>query len=180
MFALLLWSADRIRVGGVRWMPCYRRSLRVGQFPRRVDIGAERSRGWWCARGLIRRGRTGPIAPVRGGVCVGARYALQPLRHLRLDFLLKTVRSERADIIEWSSATQVPVIVLALWMVPTAITILSFCPQPLRREALIIIVLLAVGSFRVVRLLGFYALAVGFLAAPRQPRYPIGICMLAQ
>src|SRR5262249_55759381 len=85
-----------------------------------------------------------------------------------LGFLSETLRPERAEIIEWQPVTRVPVVGFVLWTVPTIAAVFGIWKQR-RRPALasmLVVVLLAIGSFRVIRLVGFYALAVAFLIPP--------------
>ena len=85
-----------------------------------------------------------------------------------LGFLLETVRPNRTDILEWQPLTKLPLIVVALWLVPTAIAIASAWRGRRRIpiSSLAIVAVLAIASFRVVRIVSFYAVAVGFLVAP--------------
>ncbi len=92
-----------------------------------------------------------------------------------LTFLLHTVRLDRADIVEWQPVTQLPGVVLLLWCVPTMIALAAVWRG--RRAvpvfSLLVTVMLAIGAFRVARLGGFYALAVGMLLAPYLKRRPV-------
>jgi hypothetical protein len=85
-----------------------------------------------------------------------------------LGFLAETVRPGRTDILEWQPATRVPIVGLLLWLVPTAMAMWQMWSQRRRPApaALLVVLLLSVGSFRVIRLVGFYALAVAFLIVP--------------
>ncbi len=85
-----------------------------------------------------------------------------------LGFLLETVRPNRTDIQEWQSLTSLPPILVAFWLVPTAIAIAAAWRgrHGISISSLAIVVVLAIASFRVVRIVSFYALAVGFLVAP--------------
>jgi hypothetical protein len=85
-----------------------------------------------------------------------------------LGFLLETVRPNRTDILEWQPVTKVPLIVVTLWLVPTAVAIAAAWRGRRRIpvSSVAIVLMLAIASFRVVRVVSFYALAVGFLAAP--------------
>ncbi len=85
-----------------------------------------------------------------------------------LDFLLTTVRPERADIPEWRPVTALPIAALALWFLPMALAAIALIRG--RKVAplwvWLTIAMLAAGSMRVARLGGFFAIAVGLLVAP--------------
>ena len=85
-----------------------------------------------------------------------------------LGFLFETVRPDRVDILEWRPVTQLPPVALALWTVPTMVAAAAVWRgrRTIPGFSLILSVLLAVASFRVARLVGLYALAVGLLLAP--------------
>ena len=85
-----------------------------------------------------------------------------------LGFLFETVRPNRTDIQEWQPLTSLPPTLVALWLVPTAIAMATAWRGRHRIpiSSLAIVVVLAIASFRVVRIVSFYALAVGFLVVP--------------
>ena len=85
-----------------------------------------------------------------------------------LGFLFETVRPDRADIVEWLPVTKLPLVAVMLWLVPTAVAIAAVWRGRWRIpvSSMAIIVMLAIASFRVVRIVPFYALAAGFLAGP--------------
>ena len=85
-----------------------------------------------------------------------------------LAFLFETVGPDRADIVEWQPLLRVPATALVLWCVPTALAAAAVWRnrRTIPISSLLITLVLGVGTFRVVRLLGFYALTVGMLLAP--------------
>jgi hypothetical protein len=101
-------------------------------------------------------------------VASAAACLVNPYGVRMLDFLLTTVRPERADIPEWQPVTSLPLPALVLWTLPMAVAVIALIRR--RREAplwaWLTIAMLAVGSMRVARLGGFFALAVGMLVAP--------------
>jgi hypothetical protein len=103
------------------------------------------------------------MAVASAAACLVNPYGLR-----MLDFLLATVRPERADIPEWRPVTTLPLAALALWALPLALAAVALIRR--RRGAplwaWLTVVTLAVGSMRVARLGGFFALAVGLLVAP--------------
>jgi hypothetical protein len=98
----------------------------------------------------------------------GAACLVNPYGARMLDFLFATVRPERADIPEWRAVTALPMAALVLWALPMAVGVIALARR--RRDAplwvWLTIAMLAIGSMRVARLGGFFALAVGLLVAP--------------
>jgi hypothetical protein len=98
----------------------------------------------------------------------GAACLVNPYGVRMLDFLFATVRPERADIPEWRAVTALPMAALVLWALPMAVAVIALVRR--RRDAplwvWLTIAMLAIGSMRVARLGGFFALAVGLLVAP--------------
>jgi hypothetical protein len=105
--------------------------------------------------------------------CAAAVATLcNPYGTAMLAFLADTVRPTRADIVEWQSVGSLPVVSLLLWLVPLAVALFALSDQ--RRSkggrglatmplaSLVIPTALAIGSFQVARLVGFFALAVAF------------------
>jgi hypothetical protein len=101
-------------------------------------------------------------------VASAAACLVNPYGVRMLDFLLATVRPERADVLEWLPVTSLPIAALALWTLPAALAAIALVRR--RRDAplwvWLTIAMLAVGSMRVARLGGFFAVAVGLLVAP--------------
>ena len=87
-------------------------------------------------------------------------------------FFFETLRFERADIIEWGPLTSAPVM-FAPWIATVAIAIAS--ARRWRREELAYVAIctfLGVASFRVMRLVPFFSLAVLMLLGPLLTRPP--------
>lgn len=101
-------------------------------------------------------------------VASAAACLVNPYGVRMLDFLLATVRPERADIPEWRPVTELPLSALALWALPVALGAAALVRR--RKDAplwvWLTLAMLAVGSMRVARLGGFFAVAVGLLVAP--------------
>ncbi|HJZ73448.1 MAG TPA: hypothetical protein VKE51_17015 [Vicinamibacterales bacterium] len=169
-FAVLLLTLDRIRIGRTRWL--------FG-LPIVFAVWVNVHGGWivgagvlavfvacsWCDPAWTPRDRRLLLA----AACASAAATLcNPYGLSMLGFLAETVRPARADITEWQPVTRVPVIGLVLWLAPTAVALHAVWRRgrAVALWPLLTVALLAVGSFRVIRLVGFYALAVGFLIAP--------------
>jgi hypothetical protein len=105
---------------------------------------------------------------IAASLAAGLATLCNPYGLRMLTFLFETVRPDRADIVEWQPLTNLPPIVLALWLVPTAVALAAVWRRrgALPVSSIAIVVLLAIGSFRVVRLVSFYAVAVGCLLGP--------------
>jgi hypothetical protein len=101
-------------------------------------------------------------------LAAGAATLCNPYGLRMLAFLAETVRPDRSDIPEWAPVTRLPPVVVALWMIPTFIALTALWRNRLRIpvSSLVVCLLLAVGAFRVARLIGLYALAAGVLLAP--------------
>ena len=170
LFAVLLLTLDRIRSGRTRWL--------IG-LPIIFALWVNVHGGWivgagilaifvacaWLDRAWTPRDRLLLLA----AACASAAATLcNPYGPAMLGFLAETVRPGRGDITEWQPVTRVPLIGLVLWLVPTAVVLHAIWRRgrALAWWPLLTVALLAVGSFRVIRLVGFYALAVGFLVAP--------------
>jgi hypothetical protein len=101
-------------------------------------------------------------------VASAAACLVNPYGVRMLDFLLATVRPERADIPEWRPVTALPMAALALWFLPMALAAVALVRR--RKDVplwvWLTIAMLAAGSMRVARLGGFFAIAVGLLVAP--------------
>ena len=93
---------------------------------------------------------------------------INPYGASMLMFLFETVRPDRADVIEWQSVFQLPPIAFVLWLIPAGIAAAAMWRG--RRAVpianVLVTLMLAVASLRVIRLVSFFALAVGFLVAP--------------
>jgi hypothetical protein len=171
LFAVLLFVLHRAREGRTRWLLA---------LPLVFAVWVNVHGGWivgagtlavfvacsWCDPAWPTRSR----ALLLASACASALATLcNPYGASMLGFLTETVRPARVDIIEWQPATRVPIVGLLLWTIPTAVA--AFGAWRRRRtpslSSLVVVLLLAVGSFRVIRLVGFYALAVAFLMPPR-------------
>lgn len=103
-------------------------------------------------------------------MAVGSAAAclVNPFGVRMLEFLLATVRPERADIPEWRAVTALPFAALALWLLPMALAVIALLRG--RKAAPLWVwlttAMLAAGSMRVARLGGFFAITVGLLLAP--------------
>ena len=188
LFAVLLLVLHRAREGDTRWLLALPLVFAiwvnvhggwiVGAGTLAVFVACS-----WCDPTWSTRGRVLLLA----SACASAVATLcNPYGVSMLGFLSETVRPARADIIEWQPATRVPLVGLLLWMIPTAVALFGIWKQlearalrPLgalrllfgmRRgtalPSLLVVLLFAIGSFRVIRLVGFYALAVAFLMPP--------------
>jgi len=104
-------------------------------------------------------------------VAAVAATLCNPYRSEMLAFLWDTVGPNRVDIIEWEPLTRLPPVAFALWLLPTAVVVaaIRYRTRPIPLPWLVIVALLAVGSFRVIRLVGFYSLATAFLVVPFLP-----------
>jgi hypothetical protein len=170
LFAFLLFTLDRIGRGQTRWLCA---------LPITFAVWVNVHGGWivgagvlavfvvcsWCEPAWTRRHR---LLLLAAAAAAALATLCNPYGASMLGFLAETVRPARGDIIEWQPATRLPVVGLLLWLVPTAVVVDALWRQ--RRlpalASVLVVALLAVGSFRVIRLIGFYTLAVGFLMAP--------------
>lgn len=117
--------------------------------------------------------------------CVGAGAAslaatlINPEGIGLLGFLADTVGLGRADITDWQPVTSVGASILALWAATAALALWGLVRgyrEGVPVQRLLIVVFLAIGSFRVNRLLAFFALATLFLlgaALARSIRRPV-------
>ena len=170
LFAVLLLALHRAREGHTRWLLA---------LPVIFAVWVNVHGGWivgagtlavfvacsWCDSSWSTRDRMLLLA----SACASALATLcNPYGASMLGFLTETVRPARADIIEWQPATRVPLVGLVLWTIPTAIAAFGAWRRHRRPalSSLLVVLLFAVGSFRVIRLVGFYALAVAFLMPP--------------
>jgi hypothetical protein len=127
--------------------------------------------GLWATARLAdqdvsRRERVFPLAI---GIVAFAATLLNPWGPQLWGFLSETVRPDRADIEEWSSITQYPVVLGIPWLLTLALAVLAVWRSglPERRDYLGIIALLSVLAFLVGRLDAFFVLAVVILLAPQ-------------
>ena len=170
LFAVLLFVLERARRGGVRWL-CALPILFaiwvnvhggwiIGAAALAIVVACSWFDSAWTAqrRALL---LAAAIASALATLC-------NPYGVSMLGFLVETVRPGRTDILEWQPATRVPIVGLLLWLVPTTMAGWQMWSQRRRPAAgaLLVALLLSVGSFRVIRLVGFYALAVAFLIVP--------------
>ena len=89
-----------------------------------------------------------------------------------LAFLADTVRPDRGDIVEWRPLSDMGAFVIALWLVPAALAAFAvWRKRTVPLSSLLIALVFAVGGVRVVRLVGFFAIAVAVLLVPclREP-----------
>lgn len=171
-FGVLLLTLDRVRSGGRRWLVA---------LPLIFALWVNTHGGWIVGAGVLavvvacswfdpawsNRDRLLLFATA----CASALATLcNPYGPAMLGFLVETVRPARTDIVEWQSAAHLPAVAFLLWLVPTLVgaQVLWRSDRSSRPplSSLIVVALLAVGSFRVIRLVGFYSLAVGFLIVP--------------
>jgi hypothetical protein len=132
---------------------------------------------WVLAGGVLAIWATGrlvesPRAPARialFAVCAMAAVATlgNPHGSGLWRFLIETVRFERADIIEWH-AVSTDTRMLFVWLAVTVVLAIGTWRAP-RDERIYaaMCAFLAFASFRVMRILPFYAMAVSLLVAPR-------------
>jgi hypothetical protein len=113
---------------------------------------------------------TGAVRRAILATCLASTLAVfvNPYGAGMLAFLLDTVRPDRADIVEWQSVFQSPPIVLVLWLVPASVAAAAIWRgrRAVPIAGIAVTLMLAVASLRVIRLVSFFALAVGFLVAP--------------
>jgi len=112
------------------------------------------------------------------GVASLAATLLNPHGAGLLAFLLETVGFGRADIVDWQPVYALEPQILVLWLVTAALAAVGLFigwRQGVPPERLIVVAALGIGSFRVNRLLAFFALATLFLLgtalASRLPRF---------
>lgn len=118
----------------------------------------------WAAASMYEspRGRW-PVVAV--GTCTVLATLVNPYGSRLWHFMYTTVGIERADIVEWLPITRLPVLILP-WSLATLLALWASWRAPrLRLATFAPCALLAVMSFLVARLVGFYALAVVVLLA---------------
>jgi hypothetical protein len=105
---------------------------------------------------------------IAASIGAGLATLCNPYGVRMLTFMFETVGPDRADIMEWQPVTKLPAIALTLWLVPTSVAAAAVWRRRgnLPWSSLAIVLMLAVASFRVARIVSFHALAVGFLVAP--------------
>jgi hypothetical protein len=101
-------------------------------------------------------------------IVAAASTLVNPYGPAMLGFLGDTVRPARADIVEWQPVRELPWVALGFWVIPAALAVAGVVKRgrSIPLPWLVIAVALAVGSFRVARLVGFFSVAVGLLIAP--------------
>ncbi|HZT77247.1 MAG TPA: hypothetical protein VFA27_11355, partial [Vicinamibacterales bacterium] len=124
----------------------------------------------WAAAGVV--GGQTPRRTLQLGVVTAVAIAAtvcNPYGVAMWTFLQDTVRPVRADIVDWQPILRLGGMYVLLWaltmMVLVAAAARSFARRSVDWQALAIPLALAVGSFRVNRLLGFFALATAILTA---------------
>jgi hypothetical protein len=170
LFAALLYLLTRVRDGS--------NAARLG-VPLLFAIWVNTHGGWLVGGGVLAV-FTGVCAidrsvPLRNKLSIvlmsaasAAACLVNPYGMRMLDFLFATVRPDRSDIVEWRPVTALPLVALLLWAIPLVVAVIAFVRR--RKDAplwaWLAIALLAVGSMRVARLGGFFAVAVALLVAP--------------
>jgi hypothetical protein len=124
----------------------------------------------WLAVALIERHQGTRRRVILCGAGLGAALATlaNPYGVQLWMFLLETVGQRRPDILEWASIPGIPLGAATPWIVSVAAAgfALLRSPLPYRPRDLAVIGVLAILAFRVNRLDGFLAIAVGVLLAP--------------
>ena len=170
LFAALLYALLRVRAGSRGWAVAV---------PVLMAAWVNVHGGWIVGAGAIAAFAAASLVdpaftPRRRFVVLAMAAAaatatlVNPYGPAMLAFLADTVRPGRADVLEWQPVTALPAAILALWIVPAALAVAGVWRDPRTRTpwALLVVAGLALGSLRVVRLLGFFAIASGMLAAP--------------
>jgi hypothetical protein len=173
LFAVLLFVLVQVHAGRRRWLVA---------IPVCFAVWVNLHGGWLVGAGTLaafvvtrslsaRESRWDRIALAATFVAAGAATLCNPYRSDMLTFLWDTVGPNRVDIIEWEPVTRLPVVAFILWLLPTAVAAAAvrYRTRPIPLPWLTIVALLALGSFRVIRLVGFYSLATAFLLAPFLP-----------
>jgi hypothetical protein len=170
LFAALLFALGRVRAGARGWL---------AGVPAVMALWVNVHGGWVVGAGAIgafttaamvdpafdsrRRLGTAAMAAASAAACLANPYGVGMLA-----FLAGTVRPDRADVLEWQPVTALPPVALALWLIPAALTVIGLWRG--RRSVplwgLLVVLGLALGSLRVARLVGFFAVAAGMLVAP--------------
>jgi hypothetical protein len=177
LFSILLFALVRVQAGRLRWL-----ALVPVCFAIWVNVHG----GWLVGATALTmfvatfsfeahlrsRDRAILIATL---ALVGVATLCNPYGTRMLTFLWDTVGPNRADISEWQPVTRLPLVALALWLLPTSIvvTALWYRSRSIPLSSLAIIALLGVSSLRVIRLVGFYSLASAFLLVPFVPISPV-------
>ncbi len=177
LFAWLLWTLERIR-GDRRWL-----LVIPPVFALWVNL-----HGGWIVGAMALAAVSGALLLDRGLAVrrkaeIGATLAATALATLcnpygtrMVAFLAETVRPDRSDIAEWHPLFTVGVPVVVIWLIPAAALALVLRRQ--RRVApassLLICAILALGSLRVYRLLGFFTVAIAVLLLRYLPLPAIG------
>jgi len=169
-FAALLNVLGRVRDGQIRALPL---------LPLIFAVWVNVHGGWLVGAGVLALFTAcavfdSTLLPSHRRLLLAASFAsglatlCNPYGVRMLAFLFETVAPDRGDIIEWLPVTKLPAIALALWLVPTtvALTVMWRRRGALPISSIAIVGMLAITSFRVVRVVSFYAVAVGFLLAP--------------
>jgi hypothetical protein len=173
MFAVLLFALLQVHAGRRKWLVA---------IPVCLGLWVNLHGGWLVGAGTLAafvatrslassESHWGRIALGATLIAAGAATLCNPYRSEMLTFLWDTVGPNRTDIIEWEPVTRLPIIAFILWLVPTAVAAAAvrYRARPIPLPWLTIVALLAVGSFRVIRLVGFYSLATAFLLTPFLP-----------
>ena len=106
------------------------------------------------------------LALLGAGVASAAATLVNPYGIELWRFLIETVRFERSDIVEWGSLFSTPIMFVP-WTATVAIAVLAFARSRREHWAYFAVCLfLAVASFRVIRLVPFFSLAVLLLPGP--------------
>ena len=109
------------------------------------------------------------LLPLAIGIVAVAATLLNPWGPQLWRFLSETVRPGRADIEEWSSITQYPLVLGVPWLLTVLLAAFAVWRGglPERRDYLGIVAILSVLAFLVGRLDAFFVLAVVILLAPQ-------------
>jgi hypothetical protein len=170
LFAAVLFGLGRIHAGSRWWL---------AGVPALMAVWVNVHGGWLVGGGAIAaftaasfvdpafdlRRRVGVIAMAAASA---AACLANPYGAGMLAFLADTVRPGRADVLEWQPVTALPPVALVLWLIPAGLAGVGFWRDRESRTVwhLLVVAGLALGSLRVVRLVGFFAMAAGMLAAP--------------
>ena len=170
LFAALLYALERVRGGSVAWAVAV---------PAIVAVWVNVHGGWVVGAGAIgaftAASIVDPVFTRRRRLAVLAMAGASAMATLvnpygvgMLTFLAETVRPGRADVLEWQPITALPPVIFVLWLAPATMAAVGFWRDPRTRTpwALLVVIGLALGSVRVARLIGFFAVASGILAAP--------------
>jgi hypothetical protein len=106
------------------------------------------------------------LALLGAGAASAAATLVNPYGAELWRFLFETVRFERGDIVEWGSLRSTPIMFLP-WTATVAIALVALARSRREHVAYFAVCLfLAVASFRVIRLVPFFSLAVVMLLGP--------------